>query len=95
MQEIRLSQSEAVTYVILIHAVIGFVLGLIPLVIGIVKKKTKLGLLGLVVGVVAGALIGFLGSIPSMAIFTWLVLRKDIIAPEHDTEIASNDDDPQ
>lgn len=95
MGEIRLTQTEAVTYLVLIHAVIGFILGLIPLIIGIVKKKTKLGLIGLIAGVVSGALIGFLGSIPSMAIFTWLILRKEIITTEPDTEITSRPDDEQ
>ncbi len=81
MDEIRLTQSEAYFYLALIHAGIGFILGLIPLLVGIYKKKVKLGVLGLLVAVIGGALLGFLGSIPAMAIFTWLILR-DQIKPE-------------
>lgn len=95
MQEFQLTRTEAIVYLVLIPAGIGFVLGLVPLIVGKVKQKTKLGILGLITGAVAGAIFGFFGSIPSMAIFTWLILRKDIISTELDTEITSREDDPQ
>ncbi len=75
---IRLTIPEVFTYVAVFHAVVGLVLGLIPLIVGLVKKKFRTGLLGLVVATVGGALLGFLGSIPAMAIFTWLILRDQI-----------------
>ena len=93
MQEIRLSTSEAIIYLVLIPAAVGLVLGLVPLIVGKIKNKLKLGILGLAVCTVAGAIFGFFGSIPSMAIFTWLILRKDIITTELDTEISSKSDD--
>ncbi|PYS88933.1 MAG: hypothetical protein DMF62_08450 [Acidobacteria bacterium] len=84
MEEIRLTATQAILYATLIHAGIGFVLGLIPLILGIVKKKVRTGVIGIIVGTLGGAILGFLISIPSMAIFTWLILRKEIIAPETD-----------
>jgi hypothetical protein len=82
MEEIRLTPTQAIFYTALIHAGIGFVLGLIPLILGIVKKKVRTGVIGIIVGTLGGAILGFLISIPSMAIFTWLILRKEIIATE-------------
>jgi hypothetical protein len=82
MEEIRLTPTQAILYTAAIHAGIGFVLGLIPLILGIVKKKVRTGVIGIIVGTLGGAILGFLISIPSMAIFTWLILRKEIIATE-------------
>jgi len=82
MADIRLTTSEVFTYVALFHAAVGFALGLIPLILGFVKKKIRIGVLGLLVGTAGGALLGFLGSIPAMAIFTWLILRDQFVADE-------------
>ena len=67
MEEIRLTPTQAVLITALIHAGIGFVLGLIPLILGIVKKKVRTGVIGIIVGTLGGAILGFLVSIPSMA----------------------------
>jgi len=82
MQEIRLSYSEAFWYA-MIPVAIGFGLGLIPLVIGIVRKKQKLGLIGLIATTLGGAVLGVILSIPSMAIFTWLILRDKFVPTEY------------
>ena len=95
MDEIRLTQTEAYVYLALIHAGIGFLLGLIPLVIGIRKGKSKLGILGLVLAVVGGAAIGFLGSVPAMGIFTWLILRDRHVAEDALPVDESSDEPPQ
>lgn len=89
MEEIRLSYSDAFWYA-MIPVVSGFALGLIPFVIGIVRKRLKLGLLGLVFSTVGGAILGFLLSIPAMAIFTWLILRDKFVM----TEIPADQEDP-
>lgn len=81
MDEIRLSTREAYLYGTLITACIGFVIGLVPLVLGIVKKKIKLGLLGLLASTIGGALLGLLLAIPAAAIFTWLIFKKPAGAP--------------
>jgi hypothetical protein len=85
MEEIRLTYSEAFLYA-MIPALVGFVLGLIPLITGIVHKKVKLGLIGLAAATLGGLILGMILSIPAMAIFTWLILRDRFIAEEAVTE---------
>jgi hypothetical protein len=79
MEEIRLTYSEAFLYA-MIPVLVGFVLGLIPLITGIVHKKVKLGLMGLVAATLGGLIFGMVLSIPAMAIFTWLILRDRHVA---------------
>ena len=82
MDEIRLTMSEALLYVALGGAVVGFFLGLVPLIVGIVKKKVKTGVIGLIVSTLGGALLGVFISIPAMAIFTWLILREQVVVTD-------------
>ena len=81
MDEISLSTREAYLYGTLITAGVGFLIGLIPLVFGIVRKKLKLGVLGLLASTVGGALLGLLLALPFAAIFTWLIIKKPATAP--------------
>jgi len=91
MEEIRLTSSQAYLTGALIGAGIGFLLGLIPLVTGIVNKKVKLGLIGLTVATLGGAVLGVIISIPAMAIFTWLILR-DRVVPANELAVESSRD---
>ena len=91
MEEVTLTTSQAYLYA-LIPVAIGFALGLIPLIVGIVKKRIRLGLLGLIVSTVGGALLGMLLSIPAMAIFTWLIVRDGFVA-EDAISVDSADED--
>ena len=77
MDEIRLSIPQAT---LILGAAIGFVLGLVPLIAGIVKKKVGKGVLGLIATTLGGALAGVIISIPAMAVSTWLILREDVVA---------------
>ena len=79
MDEIRLSMQQAT---IILGGAIGFLLGLIPLIVGIFKRKIKIGIVGLLVATAGGALAGVIISIPAMAVFTWLILRKQFVAPD-------------
>lgn len=79
MEEIRLTSSQAYLYVALANAGVGFVLGLIPLITGIVRKKAKIGIIGILVGTLGGALLGVIVSVPAMGIFTWLILRDKFV----------------
>lgn len=72
---------EQLMYIGLIGCGIGLVLGLLPLIIGIRKGRSKLGALALVLSTILGGfgLVfygGILLSIAVAAIFTWLVMRK-------------------
>jgi hypothetical protein len=60
----------------LFGAVLGALLGLIPLILGIRRKKAKIGILGFVSSIVGNALLGLLLSIPIVAICTYLILKQ-------------------
>ena len=92
MEEIRLTYNEALLYA-MIPLLIGFLLGLIPLIVGIVHKKTKLGLIGLIVSTLGGAFFGMILSIPAMAIFTWLILRDRVVQTEEPASENSGDEE--
>lgn len=76
MEPYQISTREAIVWVMLINAVIGFVLGLIPLLFGYFNKQLKLGVAGIAVSTVGGALLGIFVWIPAPIIFTWLVARR-------------------
>lgn len=66
---------EFILYTILINAGVGFLIGLVPLVVGFTKKEKRLAFLGLVCCGLGGAVLGIILSLPLAAIFTWLILR--------------------
>lgn len=73
------TRSEFILYTALAGMAAGFLLGLIPLIAGIRKGKTRLGILGLIVTTIVGTL-GLLLSVPSAVVFTWLVLKRPDVA---------------
>ncbi|MCA1625065.1 MAG: hypothetical protein LC768_13515 [Acidobacteria bacterium] len=75
MEQITLTYTEAIMYLALIGIVIGILLGLIPLILGIRKKKRQYGIYGFIASIVGGAISPILAVIV-VAIFTWLILRK-------------------
>ena len=79
MEPIRINYQEALLYAALINAGIGLVLGLIPLVLGIVKGKLKYGILGLISSILGGAIFGIFLSIPAAVVFIWLVLKNPAV----------------
>ena len=82
MEPIRVTYNELILYVILGSVVIGILLGLIPLILGIKKKKRNYGVYGFFASMFGGV-ISPLASIIAVSIFTWLILRKvEAVAPE-------------
>lgn len=77
MEPIRVEGIEAVYLFAAINAVVGFVLGLIPLGFGYFRGRTKLGVLGIVSSVLGGALVGLFLSVPAVVLFMWLIIRKN------------------
>ena len=75
MEPVRINYLEALLYGALIGGAIGLILGLIPLILGIAKGKTKLGLLAIVSSIVSG-LIWSLLPIVTIIVFIWLILRN-------------------
>lgn len=78
------SLAENPQYLPLLHAAIGLILGVVPLVAGILKKKVRLGFFGLLASTIGGAILGIFLSIPAMAVFTWLILRSSDTAAASD-----------
>lgn len=88
MEPLRLSYREALIYAILINAFIGFLLGLIPMLVGFFKQKKRLGVFGLLSSTFGGAILGIFLSIPAVAVFLWLILKK----PSAETSAADESD---
>ena len=91
MEPIRVSTTEFFSYVMLINAAIGFVLGLVPLGFGFIRGQRKLGVLGILASTVGGAILGVFLSVPAMAIFTWLVVRRSSPEAAADSEVPAED----
>jgi len=69
-----------ITYnqLLIIGAIVGFIFGLIPLILGLKKQNAKFGIIGFVLTLLGGTFFSLLGALPICGIFTWLVLRKKI-----------------
>ncbi len=75
MEQFNLTYTQAIIYIALIGLVIGILLGLIPLISGIKRGNRTYGYYGFT----ASALLGLVSpilSIVTVAVFTWLILRK-------------------
>lgn len=77
---------------ILINAVIGFLLGLIPLLLGFFKKKIKFGVFGIIGSTIGGTILGLFLAIPITIVFTWLIVKKETVSEsgENVTENSEN-----
>ncbi len=76
MGPFEISSREAIVYVALLNAAIGFVLGLIPLLFGYFKGRLRTGFFGILTTTIGGAILGVFISVPAMIVFTWLVVRE-------------------
>ena len=74
MNDIELTYREFYLYVIIGGAILGALFGLIPLILGRRRNKTRLGLYGFLASIVAGALAP-LFAIVVVAIFAWVITR--------------------
>ncbi len=57
-------------------AALGFLFGLIPLILGFVRKERSYAVFGFLGSIIGGGILGIFLSLPIVAIFTWLILRK-------------------
>jgi hypothetical protein len=78
-----------ITYnqLLIIGAIFGIVLGLVPLILGFKKQNIKMGIIGFISAVAVGIPFSFLGALPVAIIFTWLILRKPAETAPVNTEI--------
>jgi len=81
-------------YYALIFAGVGLILGLVPLIIAIRRGKLRLGLLAVIFSTIAGAIAPIL-SLIVIAIFLWLILRKDPKAAPDTTSDNSDTAQPE
>ncbi len=61
---------------VLFGAAVGLILGLVPLITGIIKGRLKLGLMGFAASIVGGSIFALILALPVAAVFTWLIFRK-------------------
>jgi hypothetical protein len=90
MEEIRLTTTQYFLYGTLIGAGLGFLFGLIPVLVGIRKNNRQMGLYGLLASTVCGALFPPL-SLVVVAVFLWLILRKSAAAGAENVVIEGDD----
>ncbi len=69
---------------------LGALIGLLPLILGFVKKERGYGVFGFFGSIVGGAVLGVLLSIPIVAIFTWLIVRDN----KQPAEVAAVNESP-
>ncbi len=74
MEPIKINTREAILFLTLIGVAVGFVLGLVPLLYGRMKGKTRLGVIGFFVSIVAGAIWSIL-PLFVMLTFVFLIIR--------------------
>ncbi|MGI8788999.1 MAG: hypothetical protein ACR2HG_14750 [Pyrinomonadaceae bacterium] len=60
----------------LIGIAVGFLFGLIPLILGLIKKERSYAVYGFFGSLIGGAILGVFLAIPVAAVFTWLIFRK-------------------
>ncbi len=87
--QIRLTPTEFILYGALAGLILGFLLGLIPLFLGIKKHNRKYGVYGFIGSIIGGAILGVFLSFPIAAVFTWLILKKPVTANSDDALIVN------
>lgn len=86
MEPIKINTREAILFLTLIGLAVGVVLGLVPLLYGRIKGKTRLGVIGFFVSIVAGA-IWIILPLFVMIAFVFLIIRD----PKQPTEEPPSD----
>jgi hypothetical protein len=90
MEAMRLSSQEAILFLAILGAFLGYVFGFITVIYGIIKRQVLLGILGLVASVVVGAILGLILSLPTIALFVWLIEKKSSARPPQSGDITGN-----
>ena len=75
MNDIELTIREFYLYVIIGGAILGALLGIIPLMLGRRRNKSRLGWYGFIATIVGGAIAPLLAVIVA-AIFSWIIVKK-------------------
>lgn len=100
MEPIHITYNELLVYIVIGGMILGVLLGLIPLILGIKRKKRNYGVYGFFASIVGGA-ISPLVSIIAVAIFIWLISKKSAaekpveVVVVNETPIDVNVNDPE
>ncbi len=86
MEQLRITQTEAIVYLAIINAVLGLLFGFFPLLTGIIIKNRKYGIYGFLGSIIGGAILGVILSFPIAFVFTWLILRNTSKPAENNVE---------
>jgi MFS family permease len=89
MGEIQLNYYQTILVATLIGVGIGILLGLIPLILGIRRKKKRLGVYGFICSTVGGALSSIL-SLLIVGVFIWLILKNPAEITPNSTETSDS-----
>jgi hypothetical protein len=80
MNDIQLTYSQFYLYVIIGGALLGALLGLIPLFLGRKKNRSRLGLYGFLGSIIGGAIAPLLAIVVT-AIFSWVIAKSTSSQP--------------
>ena len=72
---------EKITSYAIFGAIVGLLLGLIPLINGVKRGKQGLGIAGFFACALSGGLLGIILAGPVCAVFTWLIRRQPAPPP--------------
>lgn len=73
-------------FALIVGIISGILFGLVPLILGFRKQNARLGTIGFVLTLIAGAFFSLLGAIPIAGVFAWLISRKPKTAAVSDVE---------
>jgi hypothetical protein len=74
MEPITLTYGEFYLYFVLVLLALGALFGMVPLILGKIKNRKRLGFYGFLASILA-AVLSPLGSILVAVIFSWLILK--------------------
>jgi hypothetical protein len=75
MEEVKLSFRELIFYIVTANVILGVLFGTISLFLGLKMNRRGLGVIGLVVTMIGGAVLGLFLSYPLTLLFMWLITR--------------------
>lgn len=80
MEPIRLTYGEFYLYFVLILVALGALFGMVPLILGKIRNRKRLGFYGFLASILA-AVFSPIGSIIVAAVFSWLIFRDSKTRP--------------
>jgi hypothetical protein len=83
MEEVKLTFRDLMFYIVTANVILGVLFGTVSLFLGFKMDRRGLGVTGLVVTVIGGAVLGLFLSYPLTLLFIWLITRapKDVSPP--------------